>query len=99
MDIVIVGDEDFMIGFKLAGIKRGIPALSPDEYEEAVSGLLEDASAGLVIISQEGYEALSRPLRRKLEQITHPVVFPIGGETNVNLREHIIKVVGVDLWK
>lgn len=99
MDIVVIGEESFTIGFRLAGVKRSIYAQYPEEYERALDGLLTDATAGIVIIPHHILHELSSSLRRRIEETTQPVVFPVGEKRNIDIKNQIIKVVGVDLWK
>ncbi len=99
MEIAVVGEESFMIGFKLAGIKKGILAQLPEEYEKSLKELLKDPNIGMIIVSQEAFHSISRPLKLKIEETTKPVIFSIGEKRDHDLKNHIIKVVGVDLWK
>jgi V/A-type H+-transporting ATPase subunit F len=99
MDIVVVGEEDFTIGFRLAGVKRSIYAHYADEYEKALDRLLTDETAGIVIVPHHIMHELSSSLRRRIEETTQPVVFPLGEKKNIDIKNQIIKVVGVDLWK
>lgn len=99
MEIVVLGDESFVIGFKLAGVKRSMLSLSNEDYEYNLESLLKDEGVGIIILPQEALEGLTYSLRTKIEKTISPIVFPIGEERDVNIRDQIIKLIGVDLWK
>ncbi len=93
-EIVVVGKEDFTLGFELVGIK----AYSFDKFEEVIS---KHSNAGIVIISQEDYEQLSLKLKGQVDRLLKPIVI-ILSEDDIkggNLRQAIIRALGVDLLK
>jgi len=99
MEIVVLGDESFIIGFKLAGVKRSMLSLSNEDYEYNLGSLLNDGDVGIIILPQNALEGLTYSLKSKIEKTISPIVFPIGEDRDVDIRDQIIKLIGVDLWK
>jgi V/A-type H+-transporting ATPase subunit F len=97
MDIAVLGSEEFVLGFRLAGVKR-VYAITPKDYEQKIIELIGDSSIGVLAVDSSDLERLT-PLNRKrvLESIA-PVVVPVGkGEGD--LREKVKRAIGVDLYK
>ena len=93
-EIVVVGNEEFTLGFELVGIK----AYTFDKFEELIS---KNSSTGIVIIAQEEYETLSLKVKTLVDKLLKPIVV-ILSEDDIkggNLRNAIIKALGVDLLK
>ncbi|MBN1785418.1 MAG: hypothetical protein JW825_00310 [Candidatus Methanofastidiosa archaeon] len=99
MDIVVLGDESFIIGFKLAGIKRSILSLSSEDYEYNLKHLLNDPEVGIIVLPYAALKGLSLSLKNKIEKAIRPIVFPIGEKRDLDIKDQIIKLIGVDLWK
>lgn len=99
MQIAIVGEESFALGFRLAGIRRVEVAEDATAFAEGLSALLKDPDIGIVIVPQAALEHAPGALRRRVEESTTPVVFPLGTQHNEDIRAQIVKIIGVDLWK
>lgn len=99
MRIAVVGDESFTIGFRLAGIKDVVPAHDMASFEEAITTLVKEQDIGIIIVPSVMLSEAPVTLRKLAEESTRPVVFPMGEQKNTDIRDRIIKVVGVDLWK
>lgn len=97
MEIAVLGNEDFVLGFRLAGVKRIFLAEEGD-FEERVLEILEDSAIGVLAIKSSSLENLSATVRRKALDSISPVVVPIGGEEG-DLREKVKRAIGVDLYK
>lgn len=97
MDIAVLGSEDFVLGFRLAGIKR-VYSTSQKDYEQDMMKLIEDSSIGILVVDSSDQERLSAIARRKAMESIAPVVVPVGkGEGD--LREKVKRAIGVDLYK
>ncbi|MCA9486074.1 hypothetical protein H6501_03480 [Candidatus Woesearchaeota archaeon] len=92
--IIVVGEEEFTLGFELVGIES--KALS--ELETLMSGK-EDV--GIIILSQKDYETLSVRVKNAITKLLKPIVVIISEEDQKgnSLREQIIRTMGVDLLK
>jgi len=92
-EIVVLGEEDFIAGFKLAGVRKSfvINANKPtDELREIVSKVLtsvyEDPSVGVVIIQYK----LKEVAEKVLKATQHPLILflPSGREVGkVDVKE------------
>ena len=93
-EIVVVGNEEFTLGFELVGIK----AYGIDKFEELIS---KNSNSGIVVISQDDYDGFSLKIKNQIDKLLKPIVV-ILSEDDIkggNLRDAIIKALGVDLLK
>ena len=98
MNIVVVGDEDFVLGFRLAGIRRAYVAKG-ESYKKILEELLEDESVGILVLNDDDVRTLPFLMRKRLSESIKPTVISIGKVEEVDLREKIKRAIGVDLWK
>ncbi|MDD1773120.1 MAG: V-type ATP synthase subunit F [Methanomassiliicoccales archaeon] len=97
MEIAVIGNEEFVLGFRLAGVKR-IFVAEPGKLEERLLELLENSAIGVLAIDSSSLEELSAATRRKALDSIAPVVVPVGGEEG-DLRGKVKRAIGVDLYK
>lgn len=99
MQIAVLGDDDFVAGFQLAGVKMIFPT-KETEVEEKVSEVMGIEDVGILVMKEEDYEKLSISVKKKLDKMVSPVIVTFAGEgEKAGLQELIKKSVGVDLWK
>lgn len=99
MEIAVVGNSDFVIGFRLAGIRKTYEA-TPDDMEIRIQDVMEDRTVGILVIHQDDLRKLPVHLQKTLDDSVEPTVIAIGGKSeSSNLREKIKQSVGVDLWR
>lgn len=99
MEIAVVGNSDFVLGFRLAGIRKTFDATSSD-IESRIQEILNDKTVGILVIHNDDIKKLSLQMQKKLDDSVEPTVISIGGKgESTNLREKIKQAVGVDLWK
>ncbi len=99
MEIAVVGNSDFVTGFRLAGIRKTYEA-SPDELEAKIEGVLKDKTVGILVVHNDDMQKLSVHMQQTLDDSVEPTVIAIGGKgESTNLRDKIKQAVGVDLWK
>ncbi len=99
MEIAVVGKSDFVIGFRLAGIRKTYDATSSD-VEAKIQGVLNDKNVGILVIHNDDMKTLSPHMQQVLDNSVEPTVIAIGGKgESTNLRDKIKQAVGVDLWK
>ncbi|MDP2845984.1 MAG: V-type ATP synthase subunit F [Candidatus Methanoperedens sp.] len=99
MEIAVVGSSDFVIGFRLAGIRKIYDATSSD-IEAKIQGVLNDKNVGILIVHNDDMKKLSPQMQKTLDDSVEPTVIAIGGKgESTNLRDKIKQAVGVDLWK
>jgi V/A-type H+-transporting ATPase subunit F len=99
MEIAVVGNSDFVIGFRLAGIRKIFDATSSD-IESKIQDVLNDKSVAILIVHNDELRMLSPHMQQTLDDSVEPTVIAIGGKgESTNLRDKIKQAVGVDLWK
>lgn len=99
MEIAVVGNSDFAIGFRLAGIRKTFDATSSD-IESKIQSVLSDKNVAILIVHDDDLRMLSPNIRQILDDSVEPTVIAIGGKgESTNLRDKIKQAVGVDLWK
>ena len=99
MELAVVGNSEFVTGFRLAGIKK-IYEANDDELESIVTKVLEDSDVGIFVMHGDDVNKLPEILRDTLSESVEPTVVTLGGTgESSNLREKIKQSVGVDLWK
>ncbi len=92
-----MGDEEFCLGFRLAGITRFFSI--EEGLVDAFDNALNSEDIGILITLDEYFEELPSKLRIKCSKCNRPVFVVIGTSSDDTLREQIIRTVGVDLWK
>ncbi len=98
MELAAVGRDDFVQGFKLAGVRKTV-SVNREGLEAQVAKILEDPNVGILILSADEMSALSNTMRRKLETTPRPVVIAVGKKEEEDLRAKIKRAIGVDLYK
>ena len=97
MEIAVVGSEEFVVGFRLAGI-RMVYGVEPDKLQETILQLLEEKSVGILAVHSKDIETLPQPLRDRMMASVDPVVIPVGEEEG-DMRDKIRRAMGIDLYK
>jgi V/A-type H+-transporting ATPase subunit F len=93
MEIAVIGNSEFILGFRLAGIRKTYAA-------EYITSVLQDGQVGILVLNSSDMEKIPRRLRATLENSVRPTVIAIGAEEGgLTMRERIKRSVGVDLWK
>jgi V/A-type H+-transporting ATPase subunit F len=94
--IAVVGNRDFVLGFKLAGIRY---TFIEDKIDERVNSLLMEKKVSVIVLQDTEYEKLSQDLKRKFSKSMEPVVVPVGKLGEEDVREKIKRAIGIDLYK
>lgn len=98
MELAAVGRDEFVQGFKLAGVRKTF-SVTREALEAQVSKILGDPNIGILVLSAEDLGSLSHGMRRRLETTPRPVVIAVGKREEEDLREKIKRAIGVDLYK
>jgi len=98
MELAAVGRDEFVQGFKLAGVRKTF-SVTREALEAQVTKILEDPNIGILVLSAEDLGSLSHGMRRRLETTPRPVVIAVGKREEEDLREKIKRAIGVDLYK
>ena len=100
MEIAVIGNSEFILGFRLAGIRKTYAAESDEQLSAQVTKVLGDSDVGILVLNSSDMERIPRRLRTTLENSVKPTVIAIRGEEGgLSMREKIKRSVGVDLWK
>jgi V/A-type H+-transporting ATPase subunit F len=101
MEIAVVGKEEFVTGFRLAGIRKvhEVAGGDADEMERKMTEIMNEKDVGILVVMDADFRRVSPALRKVMVESVEPVVIAIGKIEEVDLRERIKNVVGIDLWK
>lgn len=97
MDIAVIGGPDFIVGFRLAGIRRVYETTS-DDFEKKVQELLDSHDVGIMVVNMKDVDGLPVAVRKRMTESTTPVVIPVGTESG-DMRDKVRRAIGVDLYK
>jgi V/A-type H+-transporting ATPase subunit F len=101
MEIAVIGNSEFILGFRLAGIRKTYSVENDEKLNECITSVLQDGQVGILVLNSSDMERIPRRLRATLDKSVKPTVIAIGGgeEGGLSMREKIKRSVGVDLWK
>ena len=99
LDIVVMGNESLIIGFRLAGISRGY-VVDKNNINEMFEDLINKEDIGIIIMDNSDFENLSQRNKERAMTIVKPTVVVLSFDTSgeENLRLMIKRSIGVDLW-
>jgi len=97
VEIAVIGSEEFVVGFRLAGIKK-VYAVSPDNLLEKIVQVMDEPEVGILAVHTKDLERLPAQLRAKMMDSVDPVVIPVGLEEG-DMRDKIRRAMGIDLYK
>jgi V/A-type H+-transporting ATPase subunit F len=97
MEIAVVGSEDFVTGFRLAGIRK-VYSVTPDSLLDTLVKVLDEESVGILAVHTSDLEKLPNQLRARMMASVDPVVIPIG-EDEGDMRDKVRRAMGIDLYK
>ena len=98
MEIAVVGSEEFVTGFRLAGIRKVQVAADEKSLVDIVVKLLDEPDVGILAIHTDDLQKLPPLLRAKMMDSVDPVVIPVGEDTG-DMRDKIRRAIGIDLYK
>lgn len=99
MELAIVGNDLFVLGFRLAGIRKTFQAADTGTLNTAVREAMKDPDVGILVMETRDVHRLDPQVRREVEAAVRPTLVAIGVEEDTGLREKLKQAVGVDLWK
>jgi len=96
-DIAVVGDREFCLGFRLAGVTTTFKTDDTD-FEDQLDTALEK-ELGIIIVDSNDLNTLDRKKRMDVNNSVDPVVVALSTEgESSDLRAKIKKAIGVDIW-
>jgi len=99
MEIAVVGKSDFVVGFKLAGIRKTFDVKNDKELESKIHDCLKDENLGIIVLHSDDVKKLPQSLQRVIDESVEPTFIAIGSKEDSGLRDKIKRAIGVDLWK
>jgi V/A-type H+-transporting ATPase subunit F len=97
MDIAVVGSEEFVLGFRLAGVRR-VYTTDCDSLVRRIEELLHDSTVGILVVLDDDIRGLPQGFRTHLFESVSPVVISIGAVDYSDLRDKIRRAIGLDLY-
>ncbi len=100
--IIVIGDADTVLGFRLAGVTEAAVVETPEAGEAAVSQALAATDSGILIITQDVMATLPQKTQKHLQSIAKPAVVEVPGKKAAeaggeSIKVLIKKVMGVEL--
>jgi V/A-type H+/Na+-transporting ATPase subunit F len=99
MEIAVIGKSDFVVGFKLAGIRKTYDVRDEKEMEEKVRQCMGDRNLGIIVLYADDVRKMSLAMQKTVDESVEPTFIAIGGREESGLRDKIRRAIGVDLWK
>ncbi len=98
MELAVVGRDDFVLGFRLAGVRKAY-SVEPDAFEARVNEAVQDPEVGILVVNVEDLKRLATATRRRLETMPRPVLIAVGAHEEEDLRTKVKRAIGIDLLK
>jgi len=98
MELGVVGDAEFCLGFRLVGIRYVFEVEEEGNWEQVFSKAMAEDEVGILVMPSEAVPDLHPSTRQQIVSSVRPVVIPIGATEESDLRDKIKQAVGVDLW-
>lgn len=94
---IILGGDEFTLGFRLAGIKD-IIGVNENTAEKEIKKLLDEKVEGILVIDNKTVGFLPERLRHRVEDSVNPVVVVLSDTAEQEtIRRMIIKAIGIDI--
>jgi V/A-type H+-transporting ATPase subunit F len=97
LEIAVVGSEEFVTGFRLAGIRK-VYSVTQETLLDTLVKVLDEESVGILAVHTKDLESLPHQLRARMMASVDPVVIPVGEEEG-DMRDKVRKAMGIDLYK
>ena len=96
-DIAVVGDENFTLGFSLAGVTK---VFNPEDYAQEIQELVKREDIGILVAENSDLQGLPGRIRGEVEASIDPVVVSLSETAeSERLQEKIRKAIGADITK
>lgn len=98
MEIAVVGSDDFVTGFQLAGVRTVF--VVEEDVDEKIMEAINSPEIGVIVMEEEELAKTSFRTKKLLEKLVKPVLITLSSKgKETDLRQLIKRTVGVDLWK
>ncbi|KYK31208.1 MAG: hypothetical protein AYK23_04120 [Candidatus Proteinoplasmatales archaeon SG8-5] len=96
MELAVVGNEEFTVGFRLVGIRK-VFSCTDEMLGEKVNDVLEDENVGILVLHEHCLGHLPHAMVARLRESVRPVLITVGEEEE-DLRERVRRAIGIDLY-
>ena len=98
-ELAVVGDEYFVIGFRIIGIANGF-VVDKRTAARTMEEVLDRQDLGIVITNAETFSQLSERLKERAMVQVKPTVVVLSHDTSgeQDLRLLIRRALGIDVW-
>ncbi|MFH1127021.1 MAG: V-type ATP synthase subunit F [archaeon] len=98
-EIAVIGNDEFTVGFRLAGIRKIINVTTDTLADETLKAL-EDKSIGILVLNRDDVGKLPVRIRDKVENTVQPVCVVLSKDSasEDDLRRKVKKSIGIDVW-
>jgi len=97
VNVAILGSNEFVLGFQLAGIKETIEV--SEKPIQDIEGLKKREDIGIVVVEEKILDALQQHKRQEIEDSVDPVFIPLSTKAEQDsLKRLIKKSIGIELW-
>ncbi len=101
--IAVIGDEDTVVGFRLAGITTAA-AVTEETAESEFNKMLADNTVGIIIVQDDMARGFSHRTKKTIESIAKPVIVTVPGkkeltkgEKSGSIAEMVKRAIGIEL--
>lgn len=99
MKIGVIGPIEFVIGFRLAGIRNTFVIPEDVDLAGEITRVTSEEELGILIAESGAVQGLPDDLRLRLTESIQPVLVTVGLEPDTSLREKVRRAIGIDLYK
>lgn len=98
-EIAVIGDAEFTLGFRLAGVRKIINTTQQSITDEVVKAL-DDKTIGVLVLLRDDVTKFPIKVRDKLENSVQPVCVVLSKDraSEDDLRRKVKKSIGIDVW-
>ncbi len=98
MEIAVVGSEEFVVGFRLAGVETGVRHHARQAAGDRREARWTRSMWAYSHVHTKDLERLPLQLRTRMMASVDPVVIPVGEEEG-DMRDKVRRAIGIDLYK
>ena len=97
VNIAVLGNDEFIVGFQLAGIKDIIQATN-NPFND-IQEIKKRKEIGIVVLDEKIVEALDAGQKQEIENSVEPVFITLSTKSEQeSLKRLIKKSIGIELW-
>ena len=97
VNIAVLGNDEFIVGFQLAGIKDIIQATN-NPFND-IQEIKKRKEIGIVVLDEKIVEALDAGQKQEIENSVEPVFITLSTKAEQeSLKSLIKKSIGIELW-